>query len=203
MIRQLVVATLFTIAPAALFAAEPIGVTKLTVSHKRDRLAEVFSIRQATATFTSAQPFTTAVVRIDCYRMGKKVSSYPALSVGHNAPQTSADISIQSVDLDVLALGAPKPGFTRFFCKIETHGEGVPLLAQQTCDMAKESFVAHTVAGSSLFTDRSVFDGAIPLFYRLSNTRTVVTETSPAKLLAANPKADIMIVSIVLAGSTE
>ena len=203
MIRQLIVGTLFTIAPAALTAAEPIGVTKLTVSYKRDRLAEVFSIRQATATFISAEPFTNAKVRIDCYRNGQKIRSFVALSVGHNAPQTSADISIQTVDLDVLALGPPKPGFTRLFCKIETHGEGVPLLSAQTHDLEKASFEAHSVAGSSLFIERSVFEGAIPLFYTLSRTRTVVGATSPAKLLAANPKSDIMMVSIVLTSSGE
>lgn len=203
MIRQLILGTLFTVAPAALTAAEPIGVTKLTVSYKRDRLAEVLSIRQATATFTSAEPFTHAKVRIDCYRNGQKVRSFVALSVGHNAGQTSADISIQTVDLDVLALGPPKPGFTRLFCNIETHGEGVPLFSAQTHDLAKATFEAHSVAGSSTFIDRSVYEGAIPLFYTLSRTRTVASATGPAQLLAANPKADIMMVSIVLTGSEE
>jgi hypothetical protein len=180
-------------------AEDAIDIDVVTVDTTRDRLAEVLEINQVSAKVQSQQTFHNAAIILHCYRDGEKVRSIEAVGIQHAVPQSSADISIQVVDLDHLPLGDKKPGFTRSFCKLTTHGGGVSMFGARTHDMEKAAFDIHTINGAGEFSDRSEFDGSLPLFYQLRTTSGSVSGAgSPAELLRANPGADIMIVGILL-----
>jgi hypothetical protein len=180
-------------------ADDAIGVDTVTINNTRDRLAEVLEINQVTASVKAQQSCQNATIILHCYRDGAKVKSIEAVGVRHAVPQSSADISIQVVDLDHLPLSKKMPGFTRSFCKLTTQGGGVSMLGATTHDLEKAAFDIHTVNGAGEFSDRAEFNGSFPLFYQLRTTSGSVSGgRSPAELLRANPRSDIMIVSILL-----
>ena len=197
MIRSPLAILIYLVVAFPALAQDIVDVDTLTVDHTRDRLAEVLGVNQATAQVQSQRTFLKAALILDCYRNGKKVKSIPGAAVQSPEPQLSADISLQHVDLDQLPLGPAKPGFTRVFCKLTTKGAQSSIFAAQSHDIEKAVFDMHIVNGASRFSDRSEFDGAIPLFYQL-RAHGVTGANSPAELLNANPAADIMIISILL-----
>lgn len=94
-----------------------------------------------------------------------------------------------------MQLGAAKPGFTGWSANSLRKGEFV--FGAQTHDIEKAVFDINQVNGGGRFSDRSKLNSAIPMVYQVRSD-SVTAANSPAKLLKANPAADIMIVSLIL-----
>ena len=183
-------------------AADLIGAAKVTADMDRDRLARLLHVNQAEINVEAERPFTSASVRLDFYRDGKKVDTFVAASKGGSTPQHSATVSLQTADLDVLKLSNGKHGSVRFNVDLTTSGDGLRTHAAQEHDVSKDVCSLSEWSGASWWSSGEFHDDALPLFWMLkdrhSDTHQVISGKSPDALVKSNPTADIVIVSIQL-----
>lgn len=183
-------------------AADLIGAAKVTADWDRDRLARLLHVNQAEINIDAERPFTSASVRLDFYRDGKKVDTVVAASNRASTPQNSATVSLQTVDLDVLKLANGKPGSIRFQVELSMSGAGLRTHAARDHDVSKDVCSVSEWSGASAWSSREFHDDALPLFWMLkdrgSDTHQVISGANPNELVKSNPTADIVIVSIQL-----
>ena len=180
--------------------ADPIGATKVTGNLAHDRLARILHVNQAEIHVDAQRPFTSASVRLEFYRNGKKIDTITAAAASHVNPQTMATVSLQTADLDFLKLADGKSGNIRFHVELTTSGgDGPPLYTAQTHDVAKTVCSLTELSGASWWPKGTIHDGALPLCWMLhAKGKGVTSAENPSNLVENNPDADIVVVSLVL-----
>ena len=197
--RMVMILALLTSASAS-DGADPIGAEKVTGNLAQDRLARILRVNQAEIHVVAQRPFTSASVRLEFYRNGKRIDTITAAAASQVNPQTMASVSLQTADLDFLKLADGKSGNIRFHVELTTSGgDGPPLYTAQTHEVAKTFCSLTQLSGASWWPKGTIHDGALPLFWMLhAKGKGVTSGENPSNLVENNPDADIVVVSLVL-----
>lgn len=182
------------------YGADPIGAEKVTGNLAPDRLARILHVNQAQIHVDAQRPFTSASVRLEFYRNGKKIDTITAAAAAHVNPQTTAIVSLQTADLDFLKLADGKSGNIRFHVELTTSdGDGPSLYTAQSHDVAKTVCSLTELSGASWWPKGTIHDGALPLCWLMhAKGKGVKSGENPSNLVENNPDADIVVVSLVL-----
>jgi hypothetical protein len=185
---------------SASYGADPIGAEKVTGNLAPDRLARILHVNQAQIHVDAQRPFTSASVRLEFYRNGKKIDTITAAAAAHVNPQTTAIVSLQTADLDFLKLADGKSGNIRFHVELTTSdGDGPSLYTAQSHDVAKTVCSLTELSGASWWPKGTIHDGALPLCWLMhAKGKGVKSGENPSNLVENNPDADIVVVSLVL-----
>ena len=185
---------------SASYGADPIGADKVTGNLAPDRLARILHVNQAQIHVDAQRPFTSASVRLEFYRNGKKIDTITAAAASHVNPQTTAIVSLQTADLDFLKLADGKSGNIRFHVELTTSdGDGPSLYTAQSHDVAKTVCSLTELSGASWWPKGTIHDGALPLCWLMhAKGKGVKSGENPSNLVENNPDADIVVVSMVL-----
>jgi hypothetical protein len=185
---------------SASYGAEPIGAEKVTGNLVPDRLARILQVNQAQIHVDAQRPFTSASVRLEFYRNGKKIDTITAAAASHVNPQTTAIVSLQTADLDFLKLADGKSGNIRFHVELTTSDRNGPsLYTAQSHDVAKTVCSLTELSGASWWPKGTIHDGALPLCWLMhAKGKGVKSGENPSNLVENNPDADIVVVSLVL-----
>jgi len=183
--------------------ADPIGATKVTGNLAQDRLARILHVNQAQIHVDAQRPFTSASVRLEFYRNGKKIDTKTAAAASHVNPQTTATVSLQTADLDFLKLADGKSGNIRFHVELTTSDRNGPsLYTAQSHDVAKTVCSLTELSGASWWPKGTIHDGALPLCWLMhAKGKGVKSGENPSNLVENNPDADIVVVTLVLTDS--
>ena len=165
-----------------------------------DRLARILHVNQAQIHVDAQRPFTSASVRLEFYRNGKKIDTITAVAASHVNPQTTAIVSLQTADLDFLKLADGKSGNIRFHVELTTSDRNGPsLYTAQSHDVAKTVCSLTELSGASWWPKGTIHDGALPLCWLMhAKGKGVKSGENPSNLVENNPDADIVVVSLVL-----
>jgi hypothetical protein len=185
---------------SASYGADPIGAEKVTGNLAPDRLARILHVNQAQIHVDAQRPFTSASVRLEFYRNGKKIDTITAAAASHVNPQTTATVSLQTADLDFLKLADGKSGNIRFHVELTTSDRNGPsLYTAQSHDVAKTVCSLTELSGASWWPKGTIHDGALPLCWLMhAKGKGVKSGENPSNLVENNPDADIVVVSLVL-----
>jgi hypothetical protein len=185
---------------SASYGADPIGAEKVTGNLAPDRLARILHVNQAQIHVDAQRPFTSASVRLEFYRNGKKIDTITAAAASHVNPQTTAIVSLQTADLDFLKLADGKSGNIRFHVELTTSDRNGPsLYTAQSHDVAKTVCSLTELSGASWWPKGTIHDGALPLCWLMhAKGKGVKSGENPSNLVENNPDADIVVVSLVL-----
>jgi hypothetical protein len=118
----------------------------------------------------------------------------------------AARFSLQAADLDYLPLGwrSPRDADAKNACRlqlnlqlVEAGGDASLTGSGGSADVPRDVFdFSGTVGGAAFPGAAGRAAEEVPLFYALANTNEVVGADTPADVLAKNPKADVLIVSL-------
>ena len=170
-----------------------------------DDVASILHIYKMSGKVRFSAPIEKAGLKIEFYKAGKPVKSQAAdgglLDVSGIAEKASAArFSLQAADLDYLPLGGGEKGACRLQLTLELVSAGDrPLMSNglgSGRDVPKTVFDFSHGGGSGAFPAEAASPTEVPLFYLLANTNEFIGASTPADVIAKNPKANIVIVSL-------
>lgn len=187
---------------AALLAGEPGPMAKSIrmQKHEFSDLAEALHVQQHIGIIELSAQRRKSQIVIEFYRDGKKLSQTVDSVIvddgGFNKdPNDQVQFALHIIDLDYLKLGDGKPRHCRLRIKV---GKSTIIHGSSHADVPKQLIDLTTLTSGGQFQPDASTADTVPVCWMIGNTKTVKSATTPVKLVAANPKGDLAIVSIRL-----
>jgi hypothetical protein len=174
--------------------AEPKAVEVTAKGPEFGDLSEVLQVRKTMGTFRFSRKIRSVSLRLQVYQGGKLVSDDRALGVFAKDGADAGKYVMHLIDLDYLPLGEAKPGHYLLHYRLEMNR----ISSTGKLVIPKSSFDISQSYGWNPFDANDGKPGEAPLFAIIGkHADAIIGGVPPEKLLEANPKADLLIATLI------